>query len=104
MLDDLAQAREELPPREGPEEALVGDDDGGLVEGPDQVLAPGVVDGRLPSDAAVHLGEEGRGDLDQADAPHVDGCDEAGEVSDGPPAERDDRRPAVEPGLEEVSD
>ena len=60
----------------------IDDDALGGVEGPDEVLAGGQVDGDLAADAAVDLGEQGGGDLDQGDAAGVGGGDEADEVAD----------------------
>jgi hypothetical protein len=53
-------------------------------------------------DAAVHLGEKGRGHLDVGNPSHVDGGDESGEVSGHAPAQGDERRSPVSAPFEEA--
>ena len=62
----------------------------GGVEGADEVFAGGQVDGDFAADAAVDLGEQGGGDLDEGDAAGVGGGDEADEVADTPSTEGDE--------------
>src|SRR5690606_7623228 len=61
-----------------------------LVEGADQVLALRRVDAGLAADAAVDLGEQAGGDLDEADAAAQDRGREAREVADHAATEGDE--------------
>src|SRR5206468_1735052 len=72
-----------------------------LGERADQVLGARMIDRRLAADGGVDLRQHGGGELDEVDATHVRGGDEAGHVTDGAPAERQHRRRAVEAGLEQ---
>ena len=75
---------------QGGEGVGVDDDAVGGVEGADEVFAGGQVDGDFAADAAVDLGEQGGGDLDEGDAAGVGGGDEADEVAGDSAAEGDE--------------
>src|SRR4029453_10490633 len=68
----------------------------GLVKRADQVLAAGMIDRRLATDAGIDLGEQRGRHLYEGDAALKGGGREAGQVADDPAAEGDDRRVAVE--------
>ena len=68
------------------------------MEAADEVFAGGEVDAGLAADGGVDLGEESGGDLDVADAAHVDGGEEAGDVADDAAAEGEEERVAVGSG------
>src|SRR6266545_3876819 len=102
VLDDLGHPRAILALREGEEHGGVRDDEARLVEGSDQVLGAGVIDGRLPADGRVHLSEERRGHLDEIDAAHVRGRREARQIADRAASQRHHRGAAVETGLEKA--
>ncbi len=96
VLDDLPDARRELPIREGIEGIRVRDDAGRLVKGADHVLAQGVVDAGLAAHGRVHLGEQRGGHLNMRHAPLITGGGEACHVSDDAAAEGYHRRVAGE--------
>ena len=56
------------------------------------------VDAGLAADGGVDLREEGGGDLDVADAAHVDGGEEAGDVADDAATEGEEEGVAVGSG------
>ncbi len=83
---------------EGAEEVGVDVDGEGLVEAADEVFSGCEVDAGLAADGGVDLGEEGAGDLDVADAAHVDGGEEAGDVADDSATEGEEEGVAVGSG------
>ena len=90
---------------EGGEGVGVDDDAVGGVEGADEVFAGGQINSDFAADAAVDLGEQGGGDLDEGDAAGVGGGDEADEVADTASAEGDEGFAAFgAPGGEPVVD
>ena len=91
ILQNLGVAGAHLPVGQGGEHIQVRQDEPGLVEGADQVLASRGVDGRLAAHRGVHLGQQGGGDLNEVCAALVDGGGEAGEVPDHPAAESDNQ-------------
>mgnify|MGYP000083368916 FL=1 len=101
VLDDFGHAFREGAGVHGDEGGGVDDNDGGLVECADEVFTFGDVDGCFASGGAIGLGDNGRGDLDEGDAAVVDGCDEAGKVSDDASAKGCDGTAAVMPGADE---
>ena len=80
---------------EGGEGVDVGVDGERVVEGSGEVFAGGEVDAGLAADGGVDLREGGGGDLDVADAAHVDGGEEAGHVAEDAAAEGDEDGVAV---------
>jgi len=72
------------------------------MERADHVLAERMVDRGLAADRRVDLREQRRGHLHARDAAQVDRRREAGHVADHAAAERDDRRRAIGPELEET--
>ncbi len=101
VFDDFCHAFREGPGGHGDEGGGVDDDEGGLVEGADEVFAFGDVDGGFSSGGAVGLGDDGRRDLHEGYAAIVDGGDESGEVSDDASAEGGDGAGAVVSGADE---
>ena len=81
-FDGLLEAGAKLRGWEGAEEVGVGEDGLRVVEAADEVFSGEEIDAGFAADGGVDLGEEGGGDLDVADAAHVDGCEEAGDVAD----------------------
>ncbi len=72
----------------------------GVVKGAHQVLALGQVHRHLAADAAVHLGQQGRGYLDEGNAPQIGGRRKAGEVSDDAAPEGQDQVPSGQAGAD----
>ena len=68
------------------------------MEGADEVLAGEEVDAGLAAEGRVHLGEQRGGQADVADAAHVDGGEESGDVADDAAAEGEQDGVAVGPG------
>ena len=81
-FDGFLQAGEEALAGEGGEEVGGDQTARGMVEAADEVFAGGEIDAGFAADGAIDLGEEGGGDLDEGDAAHVDGGEEAGDVAD----------------------
>ena len=81
MLDDFRQSGAELTFRQGGQRRRIHEDNSGLVKGTDEILGPRMVDGGLPADRRVHLGEQRGGELDEVDAAHVGGGHEAREIA-----------------------
>ena len=90
-LDRLAKRRPPLAFGERPRHARVDDDGRRLVEGADEVLALGQVDGRLAPDRRVDLGDERRRDVDDRDAAQERRRQEARRVAERAATDRDDR-------------
>ena len=80
------------------EEVGVGEDGLRVVEAADEVFSGDEVDAGFAADGGVDLGEEGGGDLHVADAAHVDGGEEAGDVADDSATEGEEERVAVGSG------
>ena len=95
VLDHLGQTAAELARRQGREHLGIDPDAHRLVERADDVLARGWLTPDLAADRAIDHRQEGRGDHQQGEAPGVGRGDEAGEVADDAPPERDDRGMAV---------
>ncbi len=72
-----------------------------MIEGPDEILAPAVVDPGLAPDAGIHLAQQRRGHLDEADSPLIEAGGETGHIPDHPAPQGDQERTAVEAGLKE---
>ena len=96
VLDDLGQARAKVAQGERAGRGGIDDDQPRLVEGADEVLGLGMIDGRLAADRGVHLGQHGRGQGDEVHAAHVGGGHEARQVAHGAAAEAEHRRGPVE--------
>ena len=97
-FDGLLQAGAELRRRKGAEEVGVGEDGLRMVEAADEVFAGDEVDAGLAADRGVDLREERGRNLDVADAAHVDGGEEAGDVADDAATEGEEERVAVGAG------
>ena len=72
-----------------------------LVERAAEVLARGQVDGGLATDGGIHAGQQRGGHLNQAHAPQIGGCGEAGEVAHHAAAQGDQAVRAGEVALGE---
>ena len=72
------------------------------MEGADEVLAGEEVDAGLASERGVHLRQQRGGQADVADATHVDGGEEAGDVADDAAAKGEQDGVAVGPGKGEL--
>ena len=90
VLDHLAEAGTQFAGGQRGEGGDVGDDGAGLVEGADEILAGGQVDGDLAADGGVDHAEEGGGGVDEGHAADVRGGGGAGEVGDDAAAEGED--------------
>ena len=66
-----------------------------LPERADHVLGRGQVDAHLAADAAIDLGQERRGNLNEGEPAGKGGGDEAGQIAHHAAADRDDRRLAI---------
>ncbi len=73
------------------------------MEGADQVLALGCVDRGLAAHRGIHLGQEGGGDLHEADAALVDGRREAREVAHHAAPEGHDQVAAIKLEVEQAA-
>ena len=73
-----------------------------LVEGADEVLAGYQIHAGLAADRRVHLGKQRGRDLDDRDAAHEDGGQEAAHVGHDAAAEGHDHARAVGPGLDHL--
>ena len=102
VLDDLREAGAELPVGQRDDDVGIHEDEARLVEGADQVLGAGMVDRGLAADRGVHLGEDGRRELDEVEAAHVGGGHEPREVADGSAAERHHGGCPVDSGGEQL--
>ena len=96
IFDDFGIAGPQLASVERVEQRGIGDDEQRMVEGPDQILLPGRVDGGLAADGAVGLGEQGRRYVDDRAAALEQGRGEAGDVADRATAQRNDRGAALD--------
>ena len=83
-------AGQEFARRQGLEDPDIGEDQGRLMERPDQVLALGGVDSSFAADRTVDLGQQTGRDLDDVDAAQHDAGREAGEIADDAAAIRFD--------------
>ena len=96
VLDHLGVAGPHLAVRQGFQHRKIGQHQPWLMEGADQVLAAGGVDGGLAADRRIYLGQQGGGDLHEIDAALVDRRREPGQVADHAAAEGHDQVAAVE--------
>ena len=94
VLDGLRPARRQLPCRQRVQKVDIRQNEPGLVEGSDQVLAFGEVDGRLPSQARVNHRGQGGGHLHERHPAQPCCRTETREVADHAAAEGHD---AVDP-------
>ena len=101
VLHELGEAAVEVAGREGGEEGGVGEDEAGLGEGADEVLANGVVDAGLATDGGIDHAEERGGDVDEGDTAQDGGGGKATEVGDDAAAEADKEVAALDPLAEE---
>src|SRR5262249_29525626 len=101
VLDDLRETGDELATRQRRQRIDVGEDEARLVERADQVLASRVVDARLAADSGIYLRQQRGGEVDNRQATQQRGRGEAAEVTDDAAAERDQRRPALDPRFEQ---
>ena len=102
VFDDLGVAGNDLPVRQCGQRVDVGEHQAGLVEGADHVFGVTAVDRRLAADGTVHLGEQRCRNLDVIDAAERGRRGETGEIADDAAAERDQRRLAVDPPVEQL--
>ncbi len=101
-LDGFLEAGAELAWGEGGEGGGVGEDGEGVVEAAGEVFACEEVDAGFAADGGVDLGEEGGGELNVANAAHVDGGEEAGDVAEDAATQSQENRSAVGAGLREL--
>ncbi len=97
-LNGLLQAGAEFGGGESAEKVDVAEDGEGVVEGADEVLAGEEVDAGLAAEGGIDLREERGGQANVADAAHVDGGEEAGDVADDAAAKGEKDGVAVGPG------
>ena len=101
VLDHFAQSGAIVSLGQRVERRRVDQDAHRLQERADHVLRARQIDADLAADAAVDLGQQRRGDLEEADAPGVGGRDEPGQIADHAAADGDDDRLAVGAEFEE---
>ena len=90
VLDELRQAGVEVAGRERGEEGGVGEDEAGLGESADEVLADDVVDAGLATDGGINHAEEAGGNVDEGDTAQGSGGCEPAQVGDDAAAEADE--------------
>lgn len=90
VFDDFEEASAVFAGGERVEDGGVDEDGVGLVEGAEEVLAALEVDAGFAADGGVDLGKESGGDLDDGDAAHEDGGEEAADVAADAAAEGDE--------------
>ena len=89
VLDHFRIARAELPLAQRVEAAGIGENEGRLMERPDEIFSVRRVDAGLAADARIDLRQERGRDLDEPHAASQRGCAEAGQIANDPAAERD---------------
>ena len=94
-LDDLRHAGGQLPPGQRTQAIGVRQHQGGLIEAADEVFPLRQVQAGFAAYAAVHLGQQGGGHLDQRDAPQDGPGQKARQVAGNAAAQGHD---AVRPG------
>ena len=95
-LDALGHA---IPPgadRQRAQRGKLGEDGDRWPEGAGRVLRLPQIDRHLAADGAVGLGEPGDRDMDQRQAPRVEGGGGPDKVTDGPATHRDHGRAALD--------
>ena len=80
----------------------VGENQKRLVEGTDEILAVTRVDTGLSADGAVHLGEQGGGDLDERDAAAQQARRQPGQIADDSAAKRHHAVATLDPRIEKI--
>ena len=99
-LDNFAQAALDLARRESVEKERVAVHALGLVEGAENILYAAVVDGGFAADGTVHLREQGRRNLYEAGAAHVQRGGKSRHVPDDAAAQSHDDGGAVQAGFQ----
>jgi hypothetical protein len=102
VFHDLAQSGGNFPLRQAFHEVQIDEYRIRLVKAADEVLAQRMIDGHLAADTGVDLREQACRHLHERDAAHIGCGHEAGEIADHASAQREDRRPAVQPLLDDV--
>lgn len=95
VFDGLGEAAADFPGRQGAEEGRVDENREGVLKKADAVFELKKIDAQLSADGGVQLGQQGGGDLDEADAALEGGCAEAAHVADHAAAEVDQQRVAA---------
>ena len=81
MLDGLRESFAEDVSRKSGEKVRIGYDKLGLMERSDEVFSQGAVHACLASDSTIDLGYHSGWNLDDGNAPKMNGGDKAGEIS-----------------------
>ena len=81
VLDHLSHPRTKFPRRQRLQDVEITQNQLGLVERPHQVLPRLEVHPHLPSHRAVHLRQQGRGNLNQVNPPQVRGGQETSQIA-----------------------
>ena len=74
------------------------------MKGADHVFAERVIDRGLATHGGVHLGQQGRRDLDKSCPALITGGDKTGQITDNPAAKRDDHAGAAVFALKQAAD
>src|SRR6185436_15647001 len=90
MLDNLCNSRTQFPKWKSGKDLRVNHDGGRKMKSAHQILPGEGVDPRLAADRGVDHCHQGGGHLDNRDAPHESGSDEARQVAHDTPSEGDD--------------
>jgi len=101
-FDGFLQACVEFGGGKSAEKIYVGEDSLRMVEAADEIFSCGEIDSGFSADGGVDLRQERRRDLDVADAPHVNGSEEAGDVAEDSATEGEEERVAVGSGVGEL--
>ena len=95
VLHDFIETRAKFTSRQCLEQRRIDDDESGLMERPDQVLAQGVIDADLAADRAVDLCKECRGHVNEGNPAQERRCRKSRGVAHDSASDCDDGAPSI---------
>ena len=101
VFHDLIETRAEFTSRQRLEQRRIDDDESGLVERADQVLAERVIDADLAADRAVDLCKQRRRHVNEGNPAQERRCRKSRRVADDSASDGDDGAPAIGVGANE---
>jgi hypothetical protein len=101
VLDDFGKAAAVLAFREGFKGSGINEDEAGGIKSADEVFAFGKIDTGFPADCAVHLRDEGGGDLHKLDTAETSGSGETRDIADDTAAHSNEERFAIDSAADE---